>query len=280
MKESVNNNPQVSVILTTYNRKELLRQTIESILSQTYQDFELLIVDNFSDYDFYGLIDSFNSDKIHAFQNANNGIIAVNRNFAIKKARGRYIAFCDDDDLWMPNKLELQVNFMETHKEIDIVGTAIIFFGDDIEKDIVRYYKYSSKYDYFCRNYLTPSTVMVKNTNDICFNESPDFNCAEDWTLWMTLYIKGYQLYQMPEPLVKYRLSSMNLTKKNKANRYLRESRILRYLKKTYGDQFDNKYFLRGIIYQYRMYIWDKIYNVLYPLYKYSIRPIVKSIKK
>lgn len=270
----------VSVIVTTYNRENLLKQTILSILNQSYQDYELIIVDNYSDYDFQGLIDSFHSEKIRAFQNRNNGVIAVNRNYGIKQARGKYIAFCDDDDLWMPDKLNLQVNYMESHPDVGLTGTALILFGDSLKEEKVLYRKYHSNYMYYCDNYVTPSTAMVKNTNDISFNESPGFNCAEDWALWMTLYIKGYQLYQMPEPLVKYRLSSMNHTKKNKANRYLRGSRILKYLKKTYGVQFENKYYIYGIIYQYMMYIWDKIHNVLYPLYKYSIRPIVKSIKK
>lgn len=85
--------PKVSVIVTTYNRKEYLAETIQSILNQTFQDFELIVVDNYSNYDFFGLMKSFNSEKITAFQNQNNGIIAVNRNFGIKLAKGEFIAF-------------------------------------------------------------------------------------------------------------------------------------------------------------------------------------------
>lgn len=253
--------PKVSVILTTYNREELLKQTIYTILGQTFQDFELIVVDNYSNYDFLGLIDSYKSDKIHAYQNHNNGIIAINRNYAIKKAKGKYLAFCDDDDLWLPNKLELQVQYMESH-DVDIIGTALILFGDGIKKETVKYYKYISEYDYYCFNYVTPSTVMVKNTEDIKFNESLEFNCAEDWTLWMTLYIKGYQLYQMPEPLVKYRISSLNLTKINHNNVYLRGAHILTYLKKRYGREFENRYYINGVIYQYRKYIREKVISL------------------
>jgi glycosyltransferase involved in cell wall biosynthesis len=275
------NNIKVSIVVTTYNRESFLKQTLYSILNQSYQDFELIVVDNYSDYDFLGLIDSLGSSKIHAFQNDNNGIIAINRNYGIKKARGKYIAFCDDDDLWMPNKLEMQVKYMESHEEIDIIGTAMTLFGDDIKGTADYYYKkYSNEYEYYCRNYVTPSTVLVKNTKDICFNESPQFNCAEDWTLWMTLYILGYRLYQMPEPLVKYRLYSQNLTKKSGNNQYRRGSRILRYLKRTYGNKFKNEYFVYGMIYQYKMYLWEQIKHLLYPLYKVSLRPVVKMIKK
>ena len=101
--------PLVTVVVTTYNRKELLKETIDSILNQTYTNFELIVVDNFSNYDFLKHVKSFEDKRIIAFQNQNNGIIAVNRNFGIKRANGDYIAFCDDDDLWLPNKLETQI---------------------------------------------------------------------------------------------------------------------------------------------------------------------------
>ena len=63
---------------------------------------------------------SFNDNRIRFFQNQNNGIIAVNRNFAIKQAKGKYVAFCDDDDLWMPEKLDKQLSFMERNKDIGL----------------------------------------------------------------------------------------------------------------------------------------------------------------
>lgn len=264
--------PLVSVILTTYNRELLLKQTISSIINQTYQDFELIVVDNYSDYDFFNLINEFNSAKVHAYQNHNNGIIAINRNYGIKLAQGKYLAFCDDDDLWLPNKLELQVQYMESH-DVDIIGTALILFGDGIKKETVKFCKYSSEYDYYCFNYVTPSTVMVKNTNDIKFNEALEFNCAEDWTLWMTLYIKGYKLHQMPEPLVKYRISSQNLTNLNRNNIYLRGAHILNYLKKRYGKEFENKYYVNGVIFQYWNYIRGKLNCFVYYVKKIIYRP-------
>ena len=87
--------PLISVIVTTYNRKRLLKQTLDSILNQTFTDFELIVVDNYSDYNFISYIKSFNDKRIKSFQNKNNGVIAVNRNYGIIKAQGKYIAFCD-----------------------------------------------------------------------------------------------------------------------------------------------------------------------------------------
>ena len=96
--------PKVSVILTTYNRPDLVKKTILSILNQTFIDFELIVVDNYSDYNFLGLIEEINDQRIYAFQNKNNGNISINRNFALEIAKGDFIEFCDDDDIWKNNK--------------------------------------------------------------------------------------------------------------------------------------------------------------------------------
>ncbi len=121
--------PLISVIVTTYNRKELLEETINSILNQTFKNFELIVVDNNSNYDFLTHMNNFNDRRIHAYQNSNDGIIAINRNFGIKKARGDYIAFCDDDDLWAPQKVEIQIVTIED-SENGMVCTMSKRFGE------------------------------------------------------------------------------------------------------------------------------------------------------
>ena len=115
--------PLVSVIVTTFNRKELLKETIDSILNQTFTDFELIVVDNYSEYNFVDYIKSFSDNKLIAFQNKNNGIIAVNRNYGIKKAKGKYIAFCDDDDCWDSEKLAKQIPYL---REKNVMGVGSI----------------------------------------------------------------------------------------------------------------------------------------------------------
>ena len=91
---------KVSVVVTTYNRAHIVTEAIESILNQTFGDFELIIVDNYSNDNTEEVIKSYKDERIKYFKNRNNGIIAVNRNYGISKAQGEYIAFCDDDDLW------------------------------------------------------------------------------------------------------------------------------------------------------------------------------------
>lgn len=243
------NKVKVSVVVTTYNRELLLRETITSILAQTYQNFELIVIDNYSDYDFYGLIESFGSDKIRAFQNHNNGVIAVNRNLGINYANGEYIAFCDDDDIWLPNKLELQVDYM-SHHQVDIISSEFYYFGDEIEESVSDR-KYKSKLDVYLKNYIAPSTVLVKNVKELKFDERPPFNCAEDWMLWLELFLNDYRLYQMPETLVRYRVLKSSSTAKNIIQPHRRAIWILRELKKKYGSKFSTTLYVLSLMYHY-----------------------------
>lgn len=271
-----NNCVFVSVVVTTYNREKYLKETLEAILKQTYQNFELIVVDNYSNYDFNAFIDSFNSKKIRAFQNHNNGIIAVNRNFGISKAKGDYIAFCDDDDIWDVNKLEKQVQFVH-QKGIELLSTQLIIFGEGVEKEYARVCTYKNKHEVFFENYFTPSTLLVKKSKLVHFNESKDFNCAEDWTMCLELIINGYKYYQMRDPLVRYRVFASNMTKKNAVNVQLQHVKILKYLKTKYGGRFQNRYYFVGLTYQYAKNISKLILKPLLPLYRYIRRNIFKK---
>lgn len=237
----------ISVVVTTYNRRELLKDTIESILNQTYTDFELIVVDNYSDYDFYGLMESFHTDKIRAFQNINNGVIAVNRNFGIEKARGNYIAFCDDDDLWVPEKLQIQMDYM-IHHNVDIISTGLIYFGERV-KESINSRLYKNKYELFLKNKIAPSTVLAKKVPELRFNCNPDFNCAEDWAMIIELVLVGYKLHQLPDALVYYRMSKSSSTTRNVIHPNRKAIWILKYYRKKYRRKFSLKYYLLAVTY-------------------------------
>ena len=200
--------PKVSVIVTTYNREEYLKETIQSILDQTYKDFELIVVDNFSNYDFFKVIEEFRDSRIRPFQNANNGIIAVNRNYGISKATGKYLAFCDDDDLWEKEKLSIQVEIMDRSPQ-QVLSSS--FIEIDYESKIGKVHKirdYKDKYDIYRENLTTLSSVIVSNSHDVIFNVDPYLMTIEDYALWIDLHQKGYELHVEPKPLIRYRISS------------------------------------------------------------------------
>ena len=112
--------PKVSVIIPTYNRAEYLGEAIQSVFDQTFEDFEILIVDDGSTDDTQQLVLSFHDPRLRSFYQNNCGISAA-RNAAIRSADGEYIAFLDSDDVWLPELLESQVAVLDRRPEIGLV---------------------------------------------------------------------------------------------------------------------------------------------------------------
>jgi teichuronic acid biosynthesis glycosyltransferase TuaG len=217
----------ISVIVTTYNRPKLLKETLESILNQTYVDFELIVVDNNSNYDFFKLIELFNDNRIIAYQNDNNGIIAVNRNFGIRKAKGKYIAFCDDDDLWIKTKLQDQLKLINNLNENILIHSNTILFGENIINKVTKKFNISKFEDFYSSNPITYSSVMLTNNDMIFFDEDPSKKASEDFDLWIKLLIKNYKIILINQPLVKYRISSNSAFRDNYNLSYLRSLYVL-----------------------------------------------------
>jgi len=225
--------PLVSVIVTTYNRKKLLKETITSILEQTYKHFELLVIDNYSNYDFIDYINSFNDSRIRPFQNNNYGNIAINRNYGIENAKGDYIAFCDDDDLWRKDKLEKQINAIFREESLVGIGSRMTIFGET-ELSRNKGFKKDTYIDFtsaFSFNNCPLSSLLVRNTGQL-FDIKPEFKAVEDFDFQITLLIStNKKLLLLAEPLIYYRkhktnnshdfdniLNSINVLKKHKHN--------------------------------------------------------------
>lgn len=208
----------LSIIVTTYNRKDLLTVTINSILSQTFRDFELIVVDNFSNYNFFDLIDSFDDFRVRGYQNHNNGVIAINRNFGIQVAKGEYLAFCDDDDVWNSDKLTKQLMLAESvkHKHsLILIHSNATLVREGWEDKQTRKYNVHHFNDFIGKNDITFSTVLVTNSAKINFNEDPVMVAAEDYYLWMELLIQGCKFFLLEESLVSYRISSSSAFNNN-----------------------------------------------------------------
>ena len=102
----------ISIIVTTFNRELYLKETIKSILNQSFKNFELIIVDDYSNYDIDTLIKNFNDNRIILLKNDSKKNIARNRNLGLKHSKNEIIAFCDDDDTWEKDKLQKQINLI------------------------------------------------------------------------------------------------------------------------------------------------------------------------
>lgn len=119
--------PRVSVLIPCYNAGRYLAAALDSVLAQTYQDFEIIVVDDGSEDDSAAVAARY--PQVRYFYNAHSGI-SVTRNLAISKARGEIIVFLDADDLWVPEKLEKQVAYLDSHPECQLVYTLVQNFFD------------------------------------------------------------------------------------------------------------------------------------------------------
>src|SRR5579859_7346175 len=117
MRESAMNNPEVSVILPTFDRLKYLKKAVDSVISQTYPHWELIIADDGSGDETQTYLKQIRDPRATVIWLPHSGNPAAVRNNAIQKARGQYLAFLDSDDLWMPRKLERQLELMRLHPE-------------------------------------------------------------------------------------------------------------------------------------------------------------------
>ncbi len=125
--------PLVSIAMPVYNGERFITEAIASILNQTYKNIELLIIDDGSTDNSMALVGSFSDDRIRIFKNDKNCGVSYTRNRALDLAKGEYLAWMDCDDISLPNKIELQVAFMEQHADIGVCGTSYLrFYGNEV----------------------------------------------------------------------------------------------------------------------------------------------------
>lgn len=208
----------VSVIIPVYNAEKYIGDTIHSILSQTVSDWEMILVDDCSTDRSVEIIESYTNEKIRLIRMGNGGSAAKARNAGVKAARGRYIAFLDADDLWHPDKLEKQLDFMRGQC-CGFSFTGYEFAGPDgigVEK-IVRVPKIMDYKAALKNTTIFTSTVMFdreKIDNELL--QMPQVP-SEDTATWWQILRAGYLAYGYNEALTLYRrgggtLSSNKLT--------------------------------------------------------------------
>jgi glycosyltransferase involved in cell wall biosynthesis len=204
----------ISIIIPTYNRANLLLECLNSILNQTYNDFEILIIDDGSTDDTQLKVCNLN-DKIFYHKLNKIGDISKLRNFGIEHSNGDMIAFCDDDDIWNNTKLESQLKYMNDFNITCTNAELINLDGKSIEGVYCTDFENNTKLNtahLFIRNYIITSTVLVKKDilPEFSFDSLNYKSTAEDYDLWLKLSLDNTILF-LNEPQIKYRIHS-NLT--------------------------------------------------------------------
>lgn len=194
----------VSIIMPSYNTAPYIKETIQSVLNQTYSHWELLIVDDCSTDNTDEAIESIKDSRIKYFKNEKNSGAAISRNKALREAKGQWIAYLDSDDLWMPQKLEKQIAFMEQngyafsytkYEEIDVESkkTGVTVSGP---KKITR----SGMFNYCWPGCLT----VMYDANKIGLIQIQDIKKNNDYAIWLKVCKKA-DCYLLDELLGQYR---------------------------------------------------------------------------
>lgn len=197
--------PKVSVIVPTFNRPTMLKNAIQSILNQTFQDFEIIVVNDAGE-DVRSVVESFNDKRIQYISHSQNKKLAATRNTGIRNAKGKYIAYLDDDDVFLPNHLETLVNFLENDSKYKVAYTdAFRSHQNKVNDSYITFKKdvpYSQDFDsieILFGNYI-PVICIVHHKKIIdeigWFDET--LTTHEDWDLWIRISRK-YPFYHIKQ---------------------------------------------------------------------------------
>lgn len=202
----------VSVIIPTFNREKTISRAIQSILNQTYNNIEIIVVDDKSTDNTEEIVKNFNEEKIYYIKHSNNQGACAARNTGIKNAKGEYIAFLDSDDLWKPDKLEKQLYFLKennsdlvfcSHTVYDGVSEKTIPHNKIKDENIFEKLLYS--------NFITTGAILAKQK---CFEEIFDVTLPrfQDWDLVIRM-CKKYKISHINEVLTENYVQDDSLTK-------------------------------------------------------------------
>jgi glycosyltransferase involved in cell wall biosynthesis len=223
--------PAVSIIMPAYNAAKTILESVQSVFEQTFSNWELLIINDGSKDNTLEVLSSLKDARIKILTQQNQGVASA-RNHGLREARGRYIAFLDSDDLWLPSKLEKQIAiFEQCDDEVGLVYTRhrgftrhpLESFSMDIDVSL------GLSNPYHCllvADYIPTLTVMIRSSlvSEIgYFNEK--LHGTEDWDYWLRI-VKSHGLHRVDEELALYRLSPNSLSG-NREKHFIQEWKVI-----------------------------------------------------
>lgn len=212
------NVPKISVCVPSYNHGKYIKETIDSILNQSFQDIEVIISDDNSDDDSVKVINSFNDSRITLIENSENSGPSINMNLAINKSQSDYIALIASDDIMHQDRLKKSIEFLESNKSHDAVFTYVQTINSesveqdyscmnvfnkrmDSESDILNYFFYEG-------NFLSAPSVLLKKSAFDKFEFNPGLWQLQDFDLWIKMLVNGSKIGVIPEKLTYYRIGN------------------------------------------------------------------------
>lgn len=231
----------ISIVMPVYNAGDYLSECMESILSQSYTNFELIIIDDGSTDQSVNILNSYPDKRIKLIKNEHNFIRSLN--LGLERSSGKYIARMDSDDIMMPDRLQKQYDYMENNPDIDVCGSWLkvfgkiqnIFTGPTSHTDIVK--------NMLLKNTIYHPSVLLRRSSlfdqtDLKFSYKEEYIYAEDYKLWIDLIINGKKFAVIPETLLKYRVSDTQMTNTKKSEMW----------RSTIQAQFEYVYYIANMI--------------------------------
>ncbi|KUZ81168.1 glycosyltransferase, group 2 family protein [Burkholderia ubonensis] len=219
--------PRVSILTTSYNYGRFIRETIQSVLSQTYESWELIIVDDCSTDESWDVIRTFQDSRIRAVRQERNQGACAAYNRALRLATGDFIASLDSDDVFAPDKLAAQVAFLDANSDVDICGSYVSEIDASsalVNDDKCSYAPWFNQPldlnvpdNWVWENHLCHSSVLVrKSLHDRIGLFREDLSYSPDWDFWLRSLADGAKFHVMPEFLLLYRAHGSNITHRNR----------------------------------------------------------------
>lgn len=240
--------PKVSVIIPTYNRAQFIGAAIESVIEQSFQDFEIIVVDDGSTDNTEQLVGMMIDPRLHYIRQENRGRSNA-RNRALKLAKGKYIAFLDSDDLYLPNKLELQLNYMEQNPHVFMIYTSAFCIDEDENLLTDKYEASVSGWIYKKIAFFTPVTITLptvmlrREVFDKVGNFDEKMQRFEDTDMWRRIS-KYFYIGAMSEPTCRLRTHSDNSLAAQDPHKI--EAALSYYAGKIFKEDKTVNFFLRS----------------------------------
>ncbi len=239
--EAKENTPEVSVVMATFNESaNVISKAIQSIISQTLTNIELLIIDDSRNAETIAAINLFSADpRVKIFRSDNKYGFVPALNEGLRQAKGRYIARMDGDDFSEPERLAKEVDFLDKHSDVAVVGTDIHIINE--QGITTSYREYPSDFKQIRKKtiirspFAHPSIMMRKEVVKAGFYYDEGYKKAEDYELWLRLLKNKYRFANINEKLLRYRVSECMEKKRNKQH--------FRYALKAKWKNFDFRHF-------------------------------------
>ena len=206
--------PLVSILMPIYNTAPYLREAMDSMLAQTFTDFELIVLNDCSPDNAEEILDTYDDSRIVRYKGEKNAGLSNVLNVGIEMAQGKYIARMDSDDISLPQRLQVQVDYLENHPEVDLVSVGMRLFGAKEGTWIRELNPEKVKIEaLFHSPVLHASSVWKKDAFEkqgLRFRQ--EMVPAEDYDLWVRAMLKGLKLVNLPEVLYEYRIHDAQAT--------------------------------------------------------------------